>query len=309
LPALVATPRTPGSRRRAQSLSGPSRWTLFFALPAVALYCFVLVVPTVRGAGFAFTDWDGISRAIEWVGFDNFARVVTDPDSLAAFGVTLLIAGAVTVVQNTLGMLLALGVNSRIRSRNILRVLLFAPAVMTPVVTAYVWKYILAPDGVLNGVLDGIGLPALKQSWLGSPQWGLVSIMLVIVWQFSGYSMVIFLAGLQGVPTEVVEASIMDGAGPVRRFWYVVRPFLAPAITINLMLSVIGGLKLFDQVFILTGGGPGGSTNTLSTLIYKNAFTFGEFGYSIAMAIVLTLLVAIISSVQYRGLSKNEARG
>jgi len=275
----------------------------------VALYCFVLVVPTVRGAGFAFTDWDGISRAIEWVGFDNFARVVTDPDSLAAFGVTLLIAGAVTVVQNTLGMLLALGVNSRIRSRNILRVLLFAPAVMTPVVTAYVWKYILAPDGVLNGVLDGIGLPALKQSWLGSPQWGLVSIMLVIVWQFSGYSMVIFLAGLQGVPTEVVEASIMDGAGPVRRFWYVVRPFLAPAITINLMLSVIGGLKLFDQVFILTGGGPGGSTNTLSTLIYKNAFTFGEFGYSIAMAIVLTLLVAIISSVQYRGLSKNEARG
>ncbi|MBN9240600.1 MAG: sugar ABC transporter permease [Micrococcales bacterium 70-64] len=309
MPALVATPRTPGSRRRAQSLSGPSRWTLFFALPAVALYCFVLVVPTVRGAGFAFTDWDGISRAIEWVGFDNFARVVTDPDSLAAFGVTLLIAGAVTVVQNTLGMLLALGVNSRIRSRNILRVLLFAPAVMTPVVTAYVWKYILAPDGVLNGVLDGIGLPALKQSWLGSPQWGLVSIMLVIVWQFSGYSMVIFLAGLQGVPTEVVEASIMDGAGPVRRFWYVVRPFLAPAITINLMLSVIGGLKLFDQVFILTGGGPGGSTNTLSTLIYKNAFTFGEFGYSIAMAIVLTLLVAIISSVQYRGLSKNEARG
>lgn len=309
MPALAATPRTPGSRRRAQSLSGPSRWTLFFALPAVVLYCFVLVVPTVRGAGFAFTDWDGISRAIEWVGFDNFARVVTDPDSLAAFGVTLLIAGAVTVVQNTLGMLLALGVNSRIRSRNILRVLLFAPAVMTPVVTAYVWKYILAPDGVLNGVLDGIGLPALKQSWLGSPQWGLVSIMLVIVWQFSGYSMVIFLAGLQGVPTEVVEASIMDGAGPVRRFWYVVRPFLAPAITINLMLSVIGGLKLFDQVFILTGGGPGGSTNTLSTLIYKNAFTFGEFGYSIAMAIVLTLLVAIISSVQYRGLSKNEARG
>jgi raffinose/stachyose/melibiose transport system permease protein len=179
---------------------------------------------------------------------------------------------------------------------------------MTPVVIAYLWKYILAPDGVLNSMLDAAGLGALERSWLGSQKWGLFSIMLVIVWQFSGYSMVIFLAGLQSVPQDVIEAAVMDGAGPVSRFWHVVRPHLAPAITINLMLTVIGGLKLFDQVFILTGGGPGGSTNTLSTLIYENAFTFGEFGYSIAMALVLTALVAVISGIQYRALVKREAR-
>ena len=110
----------------------------------------------------------------------------------------------------------------------------------------------------------------------------------MIVWQFAGYSMVIFLAGLQSVPEEIYEAAAIDGAGPVRRFWSVTRPLLAPAFTINLMLSIIGGIKLFDQVYALTGGGPGHATDTLSTLIYKDAFTLGEFGYSIALAVVLT---------------------
>ena len=299
--------RTSGLRHPRASRTGPSKWTLLFAVPALALYFFVLLVPSARGAIYAFTDWNGLSKNIDFVGLANFGRVLTDPDSLSALGVTLLIAAVATVVQNSVGLLLALGVNSTIKSRNVLRVLLFAPAVMTPVVTAYVWKYILAPDGVLNGAFDSLGLSMLKQGWLGSQQWGIFSVILVIVWQFSGYSMVIFLAGLQSVPDEVLEASVMDGAGAVRRFWYVIRPFLAPAITINLILSIIGGLKLFDQVFILTGGGPAGSTDTLSTLIYKGAFTFGEYGYSIALSLVLTVLVAAISSFQYRGLRKNEA--
>jgi len=131
-------------------------------------------------------------------------------------------------------------------------------------------------------------------------------IVLVIVWQFAGYSMVIFLAGLQSIPREIYEAAALDGTGPFRRFWYVVRPLLAPAITINLMLSIIGGIKLFDQVYALTGGGPGHATDTISTLIYKDAFTLGEFGYSIALAVVLTAIVAIVSAGQYTVLSRNE---
>jgi raffinose/stachyose/melibiose transport system permease protein len=130
--------------------------------------------------------------------------------------------------------------------------------------------------------------------------------VLVVVWQFAGYSMVIFLAGLQSIPREIYEAAALDGTGPFRRFWYVVRPLLAPAITINLMLSIIGGIKLFDQVYALTGGGPGHATDTISTLIYKDAFTLGEFGYSIALAVVLTIIVAIASASQYAVLSRNE---
>lgn len=295
----------PRRRRRLRSMPPSMLW---FAVPALALYLFVLLIPTVRGGILGFTDWDGLSADFNFVGLKNFATVLTDPDSLRAIGVTLTIAIAITVIQNLVGLLIALGVNSRIKSRNVLRVFFFAPAVMTPVVTAYLWKYIFTPEGPLNSLLSMLGLGALRQDWLGDPTWALVSIIIVIVWQFAGYSMVIFLAGLQGIPEELLEAAEMDGAGPFRKFWSVTRPLLAPAITINLMLSIIGGLKLFDQVWVMTGGGPGGATNTLSTLIYRNAFQFGEYGTSIAMALILLVMVAVISGIQYRSLLTQEKK-
>jgi raffinose/stachyose/melibiose transport system permease protein len=185
-------------------------------------------------------------------------------------------------------------------------VFLFAPAVVTPVVTAFLWRNLLSTDGAVNSLLGAVGLDSWRQDWLGDPKLALWSVIGVIVWQFGGYSMVIFLAGLQSVPTEIYEAVALDGAGAVRRFWSVIRPLLAPAFTINLMLSIIGGIKLFDQVYALTGGGPGHATDSLSTLIYKDAFTLGEFGYSIALAVVLTIIVAIVSAGQYTVLARNE---
>jgi raffinose/stachyose/melibiose transport system permease protein len=236
----------------------------------------------------------------------NFVEMAADPAARQAVWHTLLIAVAITVIQNGVGLLLALGVNSAIRSRNVLRVLLFAPAVVTPIVTAYLWRNLLGPDGAVNSLLGAVGLAEWRQDWLGDPDLALWSVVGVVVWQFAGYSMVIFLAGLQSVPREIYEAAAIDGAGAVRRFWSVIRPLLAPALTVNLMLSIIGGIKLFDQVYALTGGGPGHATDTLSTLIYKDAFTLGEFGYSIALAVVLTVVVAVASSGQYLVLSRNE---
>ncbi|MFF2999486.1 carbohydrate ABC transporter permease [Streptomyces sp. NPDC057950] len=272
----------------------------------MAFFAFVVLVPSVRGVYYAFTDWDGLDPNFSFVGLDNFSSLLDDPVALRAVWHTLLIAVAVTVIQNTFGLLLALGVNSIIKTRNVLRVLLFAPAVITPIVTAYLWRNLLGPDGAVNSLLGAVGLNSLRQDWLGDPQLALWSIVGVIVWQFGGYSMVIFLAGLQSVPKEITEAADIDGAGPVRRFWTITRPLLAPAFTINLMLSIIGGIKLFDQVYALTGGGPGHATDTLSTLIYKEAFTLGEFGYSIALAVVLTVIVAVASTSQYLLLAREE---
>jgi raffinose/stachyose/melibiose transport system permease protein len=287
--------------RRARTT--PPWW---FALPAMLLFAFVVLVPSARGVYYAFTDWDGLDPDFSFVGLDNFSEMFRDTDAVQAIWHTLLIAVAITVVQNALGLLLALGVNSAIKSRNVLRVFLFAPAVITPIVTAYLWRNLLGPDGAVNSLFGAVGLGGWKQDWLGSPQVALWSVIGVIVWQYAGYSMVIFLAGLQSVPKEIHEAAAIDGAGPVRRFWSVTRPLLAPALTINLMLSIIGGIKLFDQVYALTGGGPGHATDTLSTLIYKDAFTLGEFGYSIALAVVLTIIVAVVSTGQYLVLSRNE---
>ncbi|GAA3386668.1 carbohydrate ABC transporter permease [Cryptosporangium minutisporangium] len=302
-PAQSAPPPLdePPTRRRRR----PGTLWLFL-VPALALYAFVVLIPSGRGALLAFTDWDGLSPDRAWIGLDNFQAILDDEDARAAVGQTVLVAVAIMVIQNAIGLLLALGVNSRIKSRNVLRVFLFAPAVMTPVVVGALWKNLLAPDGAVNWALDTVGLGSLKQDWLGDPNVAIWSVVGVVVWQFAGYSMVIFLAGLQGVPQDVYEAAEVDGAGPVRRFRHVVFPLLAPATTINLMLSIIGGLKLFDQVWVMTGGGPGHSSETLSTLIYKDAFQFGEFAYSIALAVVLTIFVALISSGQYWLLRRQE---
>lgn len=297
-PPVVAPDPRPWSAR-----TTPPWW---FALPAMLLFAFVVLVPSVRGVYYAFTDWDGLDPDFSFVGLDNFADMLGDPDAKQAIWHTLLIAVAITVIQNAVGLLLALGVNSAIRSRNVLRVFLFAPAVITPIVTAYLWRNLLGPDGAVNSLLGAVGLGGARQDWLGDPELALWSVVGVTVWQYAGYSMVIFLAGLQSVPKEIHEAASMDGAGPVRRFWSVTRPLLAPALTINLMLSIIGGIKLFDQVYALTGGGPGHATDTISTLIYKDAFTLGEFGYSIALAVVLTIIVAVVSAGQYAALSRNE---
>jgi len=296
------------ARRRKGLGSSMSRRTLLYAIPALAFYVFVVVVPTTQGATLAFTNWDGLSQSFDFVGLDNVMKVLSDPSSFKAVLNTIVIAIAFTVIQNAIGLALALGVNSKIKSRNFIKVLLFTPAVMTPVVIGYLWQFMLAPNGPVNEVLRAVGLGAFAQTWLGEPTWALVSIIVVLIWQFSGYSMVIFLAGLQGIPEEILEASAVDGAGPIRRFTSVIFPLLAPALTINIMLSMIGALKVFDQVWVLTGGGPGGSTHTLSTLMFREAFTFGDFGRSVAMGLVLLVLVAAISIVQYRALLKRELR-
>ncbi|MDI5975659.1 carbohydrate ABC transporter permease [Amycolatopsis magusensis] len=291
-----------GSGRR----GGPPTAPWWFLAPALAFFVFVVVVPSVQGAGYAFTDWDGITPAPDFAGLDNFRTLLDDETARLALVNTLLAAVGITVAQNVIGLLLALGVHARIRSRTVLRVFFFAPAVITPVVTAYLWKYLYAPEGAINALFAALGLGSWQQDWLGDPDLALWSVVAVVIWQFAGYSMVIFLAGLQSIPQEVHEAAALDGAGALGRFWHVTRPMLAPAMTINLMLSVIGGLKLFDQVWVMTQGGPGGATDTLSTVIYRQAFQFNDFAYSIALALVLTVLVAVISAVQYRGLRRRE---
>jgi len=291
-------------RRRSRRAGSPALW---FAAPALAIYGLIVIYPSVAGAVYAFTDWKGIGAA-HWVGLENFKTLFTDDQSFGALVNTLKLTIVVVIVQNTIGLLLALGVHTMIRSRNVLRTVFFAPAVLSPIVLAFLWKYMFnpAPDAGLNALLGFLGLDFLQQNWLGDPSVALWAIAITVIWQFTGYSMVIFLAALQGIPQELEEAAELDGADRFQRFRHVIFPLLAPAVTINLTLSTIGGLKIFDQVFAITNGGPGYSTETLSTLIYKQAFVFGEFGYSTAVALVLALLVAGLALFQLRYLQSRE---
>ena len=293
-----ASTRRPG-RRRSFSLTTPS-W--LFAAPALLVYALVVLYPAISGVFYAFTDWSGIGEDMSFVGLANFQTLLGDEQAMGSIGNTLLLTLAIVAVQNGIGLLLALGVHAKLRSRALLRVIFFAPVVVSPVMVAFLWKYIYNPDpsAGLNGLLG------LDVNWLGDPSVALWSVAGMVVWQYAGYSMVIFLAGLEGVPKELHEAAMIDGAGTFQRFRYVTWPLLAPALTINMMLSTIGGLKLFDQIFATTNGGPGYATETLSTVLYKQAFVFGKFGYSTAIALVLALFVAAVSLVQVYYLRSRE---
>ncbi|MGC4957085.1 carbohydrate ABC transporter permease [Actinomadura citrea] len=296
-------PAPPRRRRRSRFLAPP--W--WFAAPALLVYALIVLYPSASGIVYAFTDWNGIGDR-SFVGVDNFDRLLRDDAARGSLVNTLLLTVAIVVVQNGIGLLLALGVHTRIRSRAVLRVVFFAPAVVSPVMVAFLWKYVYnpAPDAGLNGILGAVGLGSLRQDWLGDPSLALWSVAGMVIWQFSGYSMVIFLAGLEGVPVELHEAAMIDGAGRFQRFRSVTWPLLAPAVTINVMLSTIGGLKLFDQVYAATSGGPGHASETLSTVLYKQAFVFGNYGYSTAIALVLALFVAAVSLIQIRYLRGRE---
>ncbi|MBX9718863.1 MAG: sugar ABC transporter permease [Microbacteriaceae bacterium] len=277
-------------------------------LPAVAAFAFVVIVPSVQGALYAFTDWNGLTDQLNFVGLENFARAFQEGDAWRALGNTLVLAAVVMIAQNSLGLLLALGLNTAVKSRFVLRVVFFTPVILTPLVAGYIWSYLLTPRGAVNTALEYVGLGELRQDWLGDPAWALYSVSLAIVWQFTGYSMIIFLAGLQGIPREVIEAAVVDGAGPVRRFLSITFPFLRQALAINLLLSVISGLSQFDQVWVMTGGGPLGATETISIAIFREGFQLGDYPYGTALSVLLALMVALIAVAQYR-LTSSRADG
>jgi raffinose/stachyose/melibiose transport system permease protein len=295
----MALPQTRPSRRRR-----PHRVPLWFGLPAAAVFLFVILVPSAQGVGLSLTDWNGITDDFSFVGLENFARIFTDPRALGALQNTIVLAIAVTVLQNALGLALALGVNGRVKSRHLLRVIFFTPVVLTPLVSGYIWGYLLSPRGTVNETLETIGLGFLRQTWLGDPRFALGAICVAIIWQFAGYSMVIFLAGLQAIPAEIEEAAVLDGAGPVRRFLSVTFPLINGALVINLLLTLIGSLSQFDQVMAMTGGGPGNATQTVSTSIFRIGFAAGDYPYGIALAVVMTVLVAGAAALQYRFTSR-----
>ncbi|GAA3905442.1 carbohydrate ABC transporter permease [Microbacterium invictum] len=278
----------------------------FFILPAVIPYALFVLVPSMQGVWLSFTDWNLLDPVATFIGAENYVAFLDDPDAMRAFGNTVFLVVSTVVLENAIGLGLALGIHSKIKSRAVLRLIFFAPVIIVTVVIGFLWRFILLENGPFNQILEAVGLGAFAQSWLGNPETALGAIAVMTVWQFSGYTMVIYLANLQEVPAEQLEAASLDGAGASRRFWYVVRPLLGPSITVNVVLSTIRGLMIFDIIWVTTQGGPANLTNSLSTLIYRNAFQFQEFGYSLSIAVALSALVAIASMFQYGVLTRKK---
>jgi raffinose/stachyose/melibiose transport system permease protein len=283
-----------------------NRWAISFLLPALIFYVFVVIVPSFQGVKFAFTDWSGFTQGYNWAGLTQFRRVLADSDTRGALSHTFVIAIGVTIFQNLVGLLLALGLFSKVKSRNLLRTLFFAPAVVAPVATAYLWQYMYAPTGPINSLFETLGLQSFIRDWLGDPSIVLNSIIVVVIWQFAGYSMVIYLAGLEGVPKELIEAAEIDGASPLKSFTQIKLPLVVRTLGPLLVASIAMALNNFGAIYLLTGGGPtfsnsngnAGATDILISYTYKLAFNSAggnNYGLASALSILNFILVGLIS--------------
>ncbi len=220
---------------------------------------------------------------------------------------TLIFAAGVMVLQNGMALLLAIILDGFLRRLAFLRVLFLIPAMFSALAIGYTWSYIYNPEfGFLNTLLSKIGLSALQQDWLGNPHLTLASLIVTNSWEFMGLGMVIFLAGLQAVPTELYEVANIDGASGWQRFRHITFPLIAPAVTINVVLTLIGSMKTFDLIFVMTNGGPGDTSESLALRIYTEAFTLNHFGYATAVGIILTLFILGLSVINLRFLRKRE---
>ena len=300
----ASQPTSPTHQRRRRPAAGvPWLWVV----PAVAVVLAFRYVATGAGTWYAFTDWDGLGDAT-WIGLDNFREILDDPASRGALENTIVLAFSFVVTANVIGLGVALALHRTLKSRGLLRAIFFVPVVMSSLAVSYVWQFIFSFTGPLNTFLGNIGLESFQRPWTGDPTWALWTIFVVLVWQFVGLSMVMYLAGLEGIPEELDEASAVDGASTFRRFRKITLPLLAPAITVSVTLSTIYGLGVFDQVLAVTGGGPVDASETLATQIYKQTFAFGRFGYGTALSLVLTVLITALAVAQLVILRRRERR-
>jgi raffinose/stachyose/melibiose transport system permease protein len=272
------------------------RQGLLLLAPALAVYCVFAVYPMVNVVVLSFLRWNGLTTTSQFVGLDNYVQVFTqDPVFWTAARNTVLWTAMSVVFPPSIGFLLALALNQNIPGRVPLRALFYMPVIIAPIAVATMWRWMYDPFfGLFNAVLTQLGLEGLIQDWLGDRNVALYSMFVASVWQTVGFSLVLFLAGLQSVSPTLIEASRVDGASRFQIFRYVTLPALRPSITIVLILSIINSLKAFDIVYGMTQGGPAQSTQMLALWAFTQAMQLGDFGRGAAISVVLLLVTTAI---------------
>ncbi len=260
----------------------------------LSLFTVFFLLPNVLNFVLSLTNWNSYSDDVKWVGLDNFAGLWNDGTLLNSLRVTLVFASLVAIIQNALGLLLALGLQRTTRNNGVLRAVFFVPVLVSPLATGYLFKGILGYDGPLNHFLTALAGHPVHIPFLQSETWTIIVVALVHSWKYFGLTMLIYIAGLAAIPEELDEAARLDGASRVQSFWYIKWRLLAPAVTVNITLTLIGSLNAFDVILATTGGGPGTTTQVFNMFVFQQ-FGSGAFGVSTAMSLVLFLTVVCIA--------------
>lgn len=282
-----------------------SRIMNLFYVPAIVLFVVFVIYPLIKGVQLSFTNWNGYSQTYKIVGLENYTRMLADQNVHRAFINTIVYGVGSTVLQNVMGLGLALLLNQKFRGRAFTRTLVYLPVMIAPLIMGYIMYFFFSFDnGALNDVIGLFGKAPVD--WLSNGTTGVIIMTLVNSLQFVGISMVIYLAGLQGIPDMYYEAAAMDGVKPMQSFRYVTIPLLTPAISSSITINLIGGLKLFDIIMALTSGGPGYDTHSLSTLVHRTYFGSENAGYASAIGLVSFVLIMVLSNIVVKYLEKKE---
>ncbi|TWT14601.1 carbohydrate ABC transporter permease [Planomicrobium sp. CPCC 101079] len=281
------------------------RWYVLFTAPLLLIFTTVVLIPFLIGIYYAFFEWDGIAANPKvFVGMENFTSLLQDERFLESAWITTLFTVLSVIAINVVGLAFALLVTSKLRTSNVARTMLFMPYLIGGLILGYIWQFVFLDVFALFGEVTG--LDKVFFNWLIDPQFAMYGLVFVFTWQMAGYVMIIYIAGLQGIPNEVVEASKIDGASPWQRFSRVTLPLLMPALTISLFLTLSSAFKIYDVNLSLTGGGPANSTEMFAMNIYNEIFGSGNYGLGQAKAIVFFLIVAAITLTQVYITKKRE---
>lgn len=267
----------------------------YFTFPALFFYTLLFIVPVILNFYYSFTNWNAIKMTGEtakFIGLDNYIDIFQNKELLQVIVRTLVFALVTTVFKNIIGFLLALAFNEGLKTRNILRAIFFLPAMLSPLIIGLIFGSIFMKNGFVNQLLTGIGLEELTRAWLTTKGTAFGTTMFVEIWRQVGFNMVIYLAGLQLIDKTYYEAAAVDGANKLQQLFSITLPRMIPSLIINLLLALSQGLKAFDIVFVLTGGGPNGSTELINTLVFDQ---FGKklYGMSSAYGVILFIITAV----------------
>jgi len=265
-----------------------------FLAPVLFALAMVIIIPLLIGVYYSFTDWNGIKIG-SFVGLENYIDAFKDEEFLASLWFTTKFSVVSVLLTNAIGLGLALIVTTKIKSSKFLRTIFFMPNLIGGLILGFIWQFIFIK--VFAGIGDVLGIESLK-GWLSTTETGFWGLVILMSWQMSGYIMIIYIAYLEGLPGELLEASEIDGAGPFQRFRYIIFPLVAPAFTVSMFLTLSNSFKLYDQNLSLTSGGPYNSTQMVAMEIFKTAFGERDMAYAQAKAVVFFIIVAVISLTQ-----------
>ncbi|WP_058308646.1 carbohydrate ABC transporter permease [Gracilibacillus massiliensis] len=265
-----------------------------FLSPVLLALALVVIVPLLYGTFYSFTDWDGL-RATTFIGFENYTRLIHDTAFLNSLWFTIKFSVVTVILLNFFGLSLALIVTRKLKSANLLRTVFFMPNLIGGLILGFIWQFIFI--SVFSDIGEALGIAGL-QGWLSTTTTGFWGLVILTVWQMAGYIMIIYIAYLQNIPNELIEAAKIDGANSFQRFKNITFPLVAPAFTVSMFLTLSTSFKMYDQNLSLTNGGPFESTQMVAMEIVKTAFSSNEMAYGQAKAVVFFLIVAIISLTQ-----------